>query len=290
MSGKQLFLLVIVLLAAFLALDSVFVVDQREKVLVFQLGQIKRSDSEPGLHFKLPLVQNVRSFDSRVLTLDADAEEYLTLEKKNVKVDFYVKWRIADVAQYYRATSGLESNALSRLSSIINQGLRDEFGNRTIRQAVSGERNDIMRSMEANAAEKIAEFGIDLVDVRIKRIDLPDDVSDSVYNRMRSERQRVAADFRARGAEEAEKIRAAAERERQVMLAEAYREAEEHRGRGDAEAAAIYANVYGEDTEFYNFYRSLDVYRTGFQGRSDVLVLEPDSELFRYFKNGADGR
>jgi len=290
MSGKQLFLLVIVLLAAFLALDSVFVVDQREKVLVFQLGQIKRSDSEPGLHFKLPLVQNVRSFDSRVLTLDADAEEYLTLEKKNVKVDFYVKWRIADVAQYYRATSGLESNALSRLSSIINQGLRDEFGNRTIRQAVSGERNDIMRSMEANAAEKIAEFGIDLVDVRIKRIDLPDDVSDSVYNRMRSERQRVAADFRARGAEEAEKIRAAAERERQVLLADAYRQAEEHRGQGDAEAAAIYANVYGEDTEFYNFYRSLDVYRTGFQGRSDVLVLEPDSELFRYFKNGADGR
>ncbi len=233
MSGKQLFLLVIVLLAAFLALDSVFVVDEREKVLVFQLGQIKRSDSEPGLHFKLPLVQNVRTFDSRVLTLDADAEEYLTLEKKNVKVDFYVKWRIADVAQYYRATSGLESNALSRLSSIINQGLRDEFGNRTIRQAVSGERNDIMRQMEANAAEKIAEFGIDLVDVRIKRIDLPDDVSDSVYNRMRSERQRVAADFRARGAEEAEKIRAAAERERQVLLAEAYSEAEEIKGEGD---------------------------------------------------------
>ncbi len=290
MSGKQLFLLVIVLLAAFLALDSVFVVDQREKVLVFQLGQIKRADSEPGLHFKLPLVQNVRAFDSRVLTLDADAEEYLTLEKKNVKVDFYVKWRIADVAQFYRATSGLESNALSRLSSIINQGLRDEFGNRTIRQAVSGERNDIMRSMEANAAEKIAECGLDLVDVRIKRIDLPDDVSDSVYNRMRSERQRVASDFRARGAEEAEKIRAAAERERQVLLAEAYREAEELKGEGDAESAAIYANVYGQDTEFYNFYRSLDVYRTGFQDRTDILVLEPDSELFRYFKNGSDGR
>ena len=290
MSGKQLFLLVIVLVAAFLALDSVFVVDEREKVLVFQLGQIKRSDSEPGLHFKLPVVQNVRTLDSRVLTLDADAEEYLTLEKKNVKVDFYVKWRIADVAQYYRATSGLESNALSRLSSIINQGLRDEFGNRTIRQAVSGERNDIMRQMEANAAEKIAEFGIDLVDVRIKRIDLPDDVSDSVYNRMRSERQRVAADFRARGAEEAEKIRAAAERERQVLLAEAYSEAEEIKGEGDAEAADIYANVFGEDTEFYNFYRSLGVYREGFKDRSDVLVLEPDAELFRYFKSGADGR
>ena len=294
MSGKQLFLLVIVLLAAFLALDSVFVVDEREKVRVFQLGQIKRSDSEPGLHFKLPLVQNVRTFDSRVLTLDADAEEYLTLEKKNVKVDFYVKWRIADVAQYYRATSGLESNALSRLSSIINQGLRDEFGNRTIRQAVSGERNDIMRQMEANAAEKIAEFGIDLVDVRIKRIDLPDDVSDSVYNRMRSERQRVAADFRARGAEEAEKIRAAAERERQVLLAEAYSEAEEIKGEGDAEAADIYANVFGEDTEFYNFYRSLGVYREGFKDRSDVLVLEPgraqDSAaavfrtIYRYWK------
>lgn len=290
MSFKQLLLLVLVLAAIALAVDSAFIVDQREKALVFQLGQIKKSNSEPGLHFKYPLVQNVRKFDSRILTLDGDAQEYLTLEKKNVKVDFYVKWRIADVSQYYRATSGLESNALSRMSAIVNQGLRDEFGNRTIKQAVSGERNEIMRSFEQNAADAIAEFGIDLVDVRIKRIDLPDDVSDSVYNRMRSERQRVAADFRARGAEEAEKIRASVERERQVILAEAYREAEELKGQGDAESASIYADVFGSDREFYNFTRSLDVYRQGFADRSDVLVLKPDSELFRYFNDGAGGR
>lgn len=290
MSFKQLLLAVLVGAAVLLAVDSAFVVDQREKALVFQLGQIKQTNSQPGLHFKLPLVQNVRKFDSRILTLDADAQEYLTLEKKNVKVDFYVKWRIADVAQYYRATSGLEANALSRMSAIVNQGLRDEFGNRTIKQAVSGERNEIMSSFEDNAADAIADFGIELVDVRIKRIDLPDDVSDSVYNRMRSERQRVASDFRARGAEEAEKIRASVERERQIILAEAYSKAEELKGEGDADAAKIYADAYGADQEFYNFHRSLDVYRRGFADRSDVLVLDPGSELFRYFKDGAGSR
>ena len=284
MSGKQLILLILVGALIITAMDSFYIVDEREKSLLFQFGEVKRSDETPGLHFKLPFVQNVRKFDDRILTLDSDSQEFLTLEKKPVKVDFFVQWRIADVKQYYRATGGgQESEARQRLTSLINRGLRDQFGNRTIKQAISGERAEIMSSLEADAGEQFKQFGVELIDVRVKQIDLTDDVAESVYNRMRSERQRVAAEFRARGEEEAEKIRADADREREVLLASAYRQAEELRGVGDAQAAEIYAQAYEQDREFYNFYRSLDVYIRGLANGDDVLVLEPNSPLFRYF-------
>ncbi len=279
----------LVLLAVILGLlvDAVFIVDEREYAVVLQLGEIKGTEYGPGLHAKLPLVQNVRYFDRRILSLDKQPERFLTLEKKNVQVDFFVKWRIRDVGRYYRATGGFENVALERLSDIINRGLRNEFGTRTIQEAVSGERRAIVQALENSAAEKVDELGIELVDVRVKRIDLPDTVSDSVYERMRAERTRVAADLRARGHEVAEGIRAEADREREVILANAYREAEELRGSGDAEATAIYAQAYGKNPEFYSFYRSLEVYRNALSGAGDMLVLEPDSELFKYFRNSS---
>lgn len=285
MSGKQIILIALAFVGLAAAFDAFYIVDQRQKALLFQLGEVKKADIPPGIHFKLPFAQNVRLFDSRILTLDTQAEEFLTLEKKQVQVDFFVKWQIVDVRTFYRATGGQESTALARLSSIINKGLRDEFGNRTIQQAVSGERNEIMQSLETNAAEKVSEFGIDLIDVRVKRIDLPTSVSNSVYDRMRSERQRVAADFRARGAEEAEKIKANSEREREVILANAYREAEQIRGKGDAVSTEIYAQAYEQDRDFYRFYRSLDVYTSSFGDGNDLLVIEPDNEVFQFFGN-----
>ena len=282
--------LILLAIAAGLALDSFFVVDEREYAVKLQLGEIKRTDYAPGWHFKAPLFQNVRFFDRRILSLDKQPERFLTLEKKNVQVDFFVKWRIVDVGRFYRATGGFESVALERLSDIINRGLRNEFGTRTIQEAVSGERREIVRALEEAAADKVSELGIELVDVRVKRIDLPDTVSDSVYDRMRAERKRVAADLRARGAEVAEGIRAEAVREREVILANAYRESEELRGSGDAQATKIYAEAYGKNPEFFNFYRSLELYRRALANSDDVLVLEPDSELFRYFRSasGAD--
>lgn len=268
-----------------LLMDTFFVVDEREYAVVLQLGEIKGTDYGPGIHAKLPLVQNVRYFDRRILSLDKQPERFLTLEKKNVQVDFFVKWRIKDVGRYYRATGGFENVALERLSDIINRGLRNEFGMRTIKEAVSGERREIVQALEESASEKVDELGIALVDVRVKRIDLPDTVSDSVYDRMRAERTRVAADLRARGHEVAEGVRAEADREREVILANAYREAEELRGNGDAEATAIYAKSYGENPDFYSFYRSLEVYRNALSNSDDLLVLEPDSEIFRFFGN-----
>ncbi len=272
-----------------LIVDAVFIVDEREYAVVLQLGEIKGTEYGPGLHAKLPLIQNVRYFDRRILSLDKQPERFLTLEKKNVQVDFFVKWRIRDVGRYYRATGGFENVALERLSDIINRGLRNEFGTRTIQEAVSGERSEIVQALENSAAEKVDELGIELVDVRVKRIDLPDTVSESVYERMRAERTRVAADLRARGHEVAEGIRAEADREREVILANAYRESEELRGKGDAEATAIYAQAYGKNPEFYSFYRSLEVYRNALSGSGDMMVLEPDSELFKYFRN-SDGK
>ena len=276
-----------VALAAFalvLISGSFFTVDQRERVLLFQLGQIKGADYEPGLHLKVPFFQRVLRFDGRILTLDNQTENFLTVEKKNVEVDFFVKWRIVNTTNYYRATGGQELVAMDRLAAIVNPGLRAEFGSRTIRQVVSGERNEILDALEKTAKDKVAELGIEIVDVRVKRVDLPKDVSESVYQRMRAERTRVASDLRARGAEEAERIRANADREAQVTLANAYRDSEKLRGEGDAKASEVYANAYGADTEFYTFYRSLNVYRQAFATRDNVLVMEPTGELFKYFK------
>lgn len=275
------------LLAVVLVNASFFTVDQRERVLLFQLGEIQGVDYEPGLHVKLPFVQNVRRFDGRVLTLDNLTENFLTIEKKNVEVDYFVKWRIADTTNYYRATGGEELVAMDRLASIVNRGLRNEFGSRTIQEVVSGERDEYLRAVEQSAAEAVDDLGIVIVDVRVKRVDLPRDVSESVYQRMRAERTRVASDLRARGAEEAERIRAEADRQAQVTLANAYRESEILRGEGDAKAAEIYAAAYGADSEFFRFYRSLNIYRQSFGTRDNVLVLEPDGELFKYFKGEA---
>lgn len=289
MTNRQLLFLGLGLFGLVALLDSFFIVDERERAVLFQLGQIRGVDYPPGLHFKMPFVQNVRKFDSRVLTLDSPTERFLTSEKKNVNVDFFVKWRILDTTNFYRATGGQEIIAMDRLASIVNRGLRDEFGVRTIQQAVSDERNEIMTNLKLSAKSKAAELGIEIIDVRVKRIDFDDDVRDSVYDRMRAERQRVASDLRARGAEEAERIRAEADREAEIILANAYRDAESLRGEGDAVAAEIYAASYGKDEEFYAFYRSLNIYRNAWRGKDDILVLEPEGDLFRYFKS-ADGR
>lgn len=264
--------------------NTAFIVDQRERVVLFQLGELKRSDYTPGLHFKLPFMQSVRRFNARVQELDNPTENFLTAEKKNVEVDSYVKWRIADPVQYYRSTGGQPIVAVDRLSGIVNSGLRSQFGSRTIQQAINTDRVAMMQALETEAKERVKELGIEIVDVRIKSINLPREVSDSVYDRMRAERTRVASELRAKGAEEAEKIRANADRDAQITVADAYRDAEKLRGEGDAEAAGIYAKAYGADAEFYRFYRSLSAYRDSIGGPNDVLVIQPEGEFFRTFK------
>jgi membrane protease subunit HflC len=271
---------------------SVFTVDQRQNAIVFQLGEVKEVITKPGINFKWPLIQNVRYFDTRILTLDSpEADRFLTSEKKNVLVDSFVKWRIVDVKQYYNSMGGDEARAHNRLSQTINAGLREEFGKRTIHDVVSGERDKIMDEMRTKADLDARTFGVQIVDVRIKRVDLPAEVSESVYRRMEAERKRVANELRSTGSAEAEKIRADADRQREVILAEAYRDAQRNKGEGDAKASAIYANAFGQNPEFYSFYRSLDAYRQSFRSKSDVLVIEPNSEFFKYLKNsGKSGK
>ncbi|HEY0973992.1 MAG TPA: protease modulator HflC [Solimonas sp.] len=288
MKNQPLFWAGLALFGFLVVSNAFFVVDQRETAVMFQLGELRGQDYEPGLHPKLPFFQDVRKFDRRTQTLDNQTQNFLTGEKKNVEVDYYVKWRIADAATYYRATGGQELVARDRLASIVNRGMRDEFGSRTIKQVVSDHRDIIIQELTQDAASKVKDLGIFIVDVRIKSINLPKEVSDSVYDRMRAERTRVASDLRARGAEEAEKIRAEADREAQVTLANAYKTAEEVKGAGDAKAADVYAAAYGKDAEFYSFYRSLSVYRDAFAGSGNVMVIEPDGPLFKHFK-GAGG-
>jgi len=288
MGNRQMLGFAVIGVALITILNSVFVVDLRERALVRQFGEIKGTVFEPGLHFKLPLVQDVLKFDGRMLTLDNQTENFLTLEKKNVKVDFFVKWKIADTGQYYQSTGGDESVAMDRLAASINRGLRDQFASRTIQQALSSARGEVTKALEQTVQEVQATLGITIVDVRVKRIDFPDDVRDKVYDRMRAERTRVASEWRAKGHEQAEKIKAEADRQATVMIADAYGEAERVRGEGDAKAAELYAKAYGQDPEFYRFYRSLMAYRDSMRGK-DVLVLEPDSEFFRYFNSSGSG-
>jgi len=265
---------------------SMFVVDQRQNAIVFRFGKIISVKKDPGLSFKLPLIDNVRYFDVRILTIDsAEPERFLTSEKKNVLVDLFVKWRISDVERYYVSVAGEESRAQTRLLQTINDGLRAEFGNRTVHDVVSGERDQIMELMRAKANEDAQKIGVEVLDVRVKRVDLPQEVSQSVYSRMDAERKRVANELRSTGAAESEKIRADADRQREVIIAEAFRDAQRIKGDGDAKAAAIYSRAYDPNPEFYAFYRSLEAYRQSFKKRSDVLVLEPNSEFFKYFKN-----
>ena len=266
---------------------SFFIVDEKQVAIKFQLGKIIDSEYEPGLHFMKPLfINNVRKFDKRILTLDTRPERFLTGEKKNVSVDFFVKWRIQDPATYYTAFGGDERQAALRLLQIIKNGLQLEFESRTIRQVVSGERAAMMDNLTIHSNEQVTQFGIEIIDVRIKQIELPDDVRDAVYQRMRAERARVAAEHRAQGEENAKGIRAVAERERTVLLAEAQRDADTLRGEGDARATETYGKAYGENEEFYAFYRSMSAYRDALGSKQDVLVLQPDSEFFKYFNSG----
>ena len=284
MKNSPLFWLAVALGSVLLINSTFFVVDQRESAVLKQMGEVLPVAYSPGLHVKVPFIQSVERFDGRILTMDNQAENFLTAEKKNVEVDFFVKWRIANAITYYRATRGSSSSAMELMSGIINRSLRDEFGSRTIQQAVSGERDELMSALSKTISSKVKDLGIQVVDVRVKSINLPKEVTESVYERMRAERTRVASDLRARGAEEAEKIRAEADRSGQTTIADSYRDAEKIRGEGDAKAADIYARAYGQDPEFYAFYRSLNIYRDAFSSKKDVLVLEPKGEFFRYFK------
>ncbi len=275
----------LILLAAVVLLgySSMYYVDEREKAIVFKFGEIIRSDDKPGLHFKIPIIEQVRKFDARIQTMDASAEEYLTFEKKNLVVDSFVKWRIQDVAKFYVTVGGLKSSAERRLAQRVNDSLREKFGRRTVQEVISGDRALIMDEVQKETGEQSREIGVEVVDVRLKRVDLVPDISERVYKRMEAERSRVAKELRAEGAEEAEKIRADAERQREIILAEAFRDAEELRGQGDAKATGIYAVAFGRDDEFYALYRSLNAYKETFGSESDLLVIEPDSEFFRYF-------
>ncbi len=270
---------------AFITISSaIFYVDEREKVLMLRLGQIERSDYEPGIQFKIPFINEIRRFDGRVLTLDATPARYLTGEKKNVLVDSFILWRISDVATYFKSMGADENRAQSRLSQIIKDGLRGEFGKRTIQEVVSGDRATMVDNILAQANKISSEFGIEIVNVRIKRIDLPSEVSSSVYTRMEAERERVAKDLRSRGAEEAEKIRSDADRQKTIIVADAKRDAEILRGNGDATSTEIYANAYQQNSEFYSLYRRLTAYKNIFQG-DDMLVLEPKGEFFENFNS-----
>ena len=283
--GALLIGLIVLLILASLTL---FVVDQRQNAIVFRLGQVIDVIRQPGLHAKIPLLDNVRYFDTRILTIDTpEPERFLTSEKKNVLVDLFVKWRITDVKAYYVSVGGDEARARTRLLQTINDGLRAEFGNRTVHEVVSGERNKIMELMRDRANEDASKIGVQVLDVRMKRVDLPAEVSESVYKRMEAERKRVANELRSTGAADSEKIRADADRQREVILAEAYRDAQRIKGEGDAKATAIYANAYQSNAEFYAFYRSIEAYKQSFKNKNDVLVLEPNSEFFKYLRSGA---
>ncbi|MBT3813526.1 MAG: protease modulator HflC [Gammaproteobacteria bacterium] len=261
-----------------------FTVSETEKAIKFKFGEIVSADYNPGLHFKFPFINNVKKFDSRILTLDSSPERFLTAEKKNVIVDSFVKWRIGDVTTFYTSVAGDIFQANVRLEQIIKNSFRSEFSKREIKQLVSTDRNDIREALIKNTATAAASLGIDIVDVQVKRIDLPSEVSGSVYSRMEAERERVAREFRSQGSEAAERVRADADKQKEIILADAYRESEIRKGEGDAKAAEIYANAYGANVEFYAFYRSMAAYKETFSNSANIMVTEPDSDFFKYFK------
>jgi len=278
----------IIIAIFFLGSSAIYIVDERQQAILFQLGEVIDVKTEPGLYFKIPIAQNVRHFDKRILTMNTEEpERFITSEKKNVLVDLFVKWRIVDVKQYYISVRGDEGLAQTRLAQTINASLRDEFGNRTVHDVVSGERDVIMEIMRQKADADARSIGVEVVDVRLKRVDLPQEVSESVYRRMEAERKRVANELRSTGAAESEKIRADADRQREVILAEAYREAQKTMGDGDSQAAATYSAAFQKDSEFYAFWRSIDAYKQSFKNKGDMMVLEPTSDFFKYLKNPA---
>ena len=282
--------IVAALIAGFIAImllsSTVFVVDQRKYAVVFALGEVKEVISEPGLYFKLPPpFQNVLYLDKRILTLDTpEPERFITAEKKNILVDAYVKWRIADPRLYFRSFGGDEKPARNRMSQIVKAALNDEITKRTVREVISGQRGKVMEAILAKVSAEAKAIGVDIIDVRLKRVDYVEQINNSVYERMKSERVRVANELRSTGSADSEKIRADADKQRTVILAEAYREAEKIRGEGDAKASQVYAEAFGKNPEFYKFYRSLEAYRATFKDKGDVMVVDPSSEFFKYFK------
>jgi membrane protease subunit HflC len=291
MSGRGLFFLLFTLLVLFLASQSMFVIKETERAVVLQFGEVARPDVQPGLHFKIPLVNNVRRFDGRVLTVDSQPERFFTQEQKALIVDSYAKFRVIDTAKYYTATNGEESRAKGLLAQRINDGLRNQVGVRSIQEVVSGERDELMETLtdQLNVVAR-QQFGVEIVDVRVKKIDLPPDVSESVYRRMNADREKEAREHRSQGRELAEGIRAAADREVTVLQANAFRDSELIRGEGDAQATALYAAAFNEDPEFYSFTRSLRAYQESFTGSSDILLVQPDSDFFRYLKDPEGGK
>ncbi|SCK20236.1 membrane protease subunit HflC [Vogesella sp. LIG4] len=283
---------VIIAIAAglLLAAGSLFTVDQRQYAMVFQFGEVVSVIKAPGIHFKLPLMQNVRFFDRRIQTIDPEAPElFNTREKKNVLVDSFVKWRVVDVERFYKSVGGNDTVAVQRLRQTINDGLRAEFGKKTVADVISGKRDEVMEVVRKRADNEAQKIGVAILDVRLKRVDFPEKISDSVYERMNSERRTVANQLRSEGSAEAERIRADADRQKEVILAEAYAKAQQLKGEGDAKAAAIYAQAYGKNPEFYAFWRSMEAYKQSFRNKSDVLVLDPSSDFFKYFKRAQPG-
>ena len=286
MKKSNIFISAFSLIAVIFISQSLFVVSEVERAVKLRFGEIVQFDVEPGLHFKWPIINSVRYFDSRILTLDAQPQRYLTSEKKALMVDSFIKWRVKDVAKYFTTTGGDEERAKRLLSQRVDTGLRNEFGTRTVKEVVSGERDQLMNSL-TSMLDGIAqlELGVEVIDLRVKRIDLPLEVSESVYNRMRTERERLARELRAQGNEVAEKIRATADKDKTVILADAYSEAQVIKGDGDAEATATYASAYTKDPEFYDFTRSLKAYQSTFETKGDILLIDPDSDFFKYLDN-----
>ena len=286
MKKSTIFISAAIFIAVIFISQTLYVVTEIERAVKLRFGEIVQFDVEPGLHFKWPIVNSVRYFDSRILTLDAQPQRYLTSEKKALMVDSFIKWRVKDVARYFTTTGGDEERAKRLLSQRVDTGLRNEFGVRTVKEVVSGERDELMTSLTI-MLDTIAqrELGVEVVDLRVKKIDLPTEVSDSVYDRMRTERERLARELRAQGNEVAEKIRATADKDKTVILADAYREAEVIKGNGDAEATATYADAYTKDPEFYDFTRSLQAYQATFESKGDILIIDPDSDFFKYLNN-----
>jgi membrane protease subunit HflC len=270
---------------------SLYTVDQRKAAIKFQLGEVVSMQTDPGLYFMVPLLQNVRLYDTRIQTYDSkDAERFLTSENKNVLVDSFVKWRVIDVRQYYVSVRGDSVAAEARISQTVNDALRAEFAKRTVHDVVSGEREQIMETVADKVDKDVKGIGVEVVDVRLKRVDLVPEISSDVFRRMESERKRVANELRSTGTAEGEKIKADADRQKQVIVAEAYRDAQRIKGEGDAQAARIYAEAFGKNPEFYSFYRSLEAYRASLRNKSDVMVLEPSSDFFKYLKSPGRGK
>ena len=285
MSNRAIIILVALVIAAGVLYSAAFTVSEKEYAIRTAVGKFDKSDFEPGLHFRIPVYHDVMKYDKRIMSYDAPKQRYLTKDNEPLDVDFFVMWRIVDVEAYFRSMQGLEANARSRFNDIINSGLLNAFGERSMWELISDERKDVMQNITLIADQQIREFGVQIVDVRVKRIEMPDNIRDQIYNRMITERKKEAARYRAEGVGTATQIKAEAEKTSQIMLAKAYEEAQKTRGAGDAEAARLYAEAYNRNAEFFSFYRSLQAYRESFEASDQVMVLEPDSEFFKYFKS-----